>query len=75
MVKDIKKVLSKKGFLIYYHDSGSWVIYSSPKDINTETGDEHKRPVIEGDDFNGNGYAPELVEAMAELLGGKVFSI
>ena len=77
MKNRIKRIIKKyPNFFIYYHDNREWVIYSSAKDVDTETGEESKKPVLEGDDYNCmNGYIPELVEALTELLGGSVFSI
>jgi len=79
MQNKIKQIIKKyPNFFIYYYDNGSWCIYAQKEDseLNDE-GNESKPPVLEGDDFGieGTGYAPPLVVAMAELLGGEVDSV
>ncbi len=72
-MEKLLKALKKKGAFIYYHDNGSWIVYSrKPKNLNDEP-----KILCEGDewDCDGRGYAPSIVVALAKLLDIEVDSV
>ncbi len=68
----IKQVLSSHpDSIIYYHEDNEWSIYPSVSiKTNIQYPEMTGSELLEGNDFhNKKGYAPELVVALAELLG------
>lgn len=64
------------GSFIFYHENNEWSIYPSSVNkrsasMRTVAGSE----LLDGNDYrNRSGFAPELVVALAELLGIQVIS-
>lgn len=73
----IKRILSSHpDSIIFYHELNEWSIYRAGGAGN-DVPDPHaeEQALMEGNDYrNVRGYAPELVTALAEMLGIKVKS-
>lgn len=72
----IKEILvSNPDSIIFYHEHNEWTIYHyGEKGKEKPTGDINNE-LLDGNDYhNARGYAPELVVALAEMLGIRVKS-
>ena len=74
---DFNKLLKKHPKMyLYYHDNQQWILYKEKPPEGTYCGEEEhdKFILVEGQDYDGIGYAPHLVIDLCKALGIKVES-
>lgn len=77
LIKKIKRIIaSNPDSVIYYHEDNEWSIYSSGAEAAAERSDRYNNgELLEGNDYiNTKEFAPELVIALADMLGIRVMS-
>lgn len=69
--KKIVELLKSGNFTLYYHDSGSCMLFKGHKEVLSDYGTE----LCEFGYNDQEGYTPMEVELLVRALGGKVISI
>ena len=76
MIKKIIKIIKENSdCVIYYYDNQNWLICTKEEFKKAEKEGRGINELIEGDASDAEGYAPDIVTALAKMLKIKVESI
>jgi hypothetical protein len=73
--KIIKIIKENPDCVIYYHDNQSWIICTKEEFKKAEKEERDVNELMAGDDSDAEGYAPDIVTALAKMLKVTVKSV
>ena len=73
--KIIKVIKNNPDCVIYYHNNQSWLICTKEEFKKAEKEERDVEELLSGDASDSEGYAPDIVTALAKMLKVTVKSI
>lgn len=73
--KIIKVIKNNPDCVIYYHNNQSWLICTKEEFEKAEKEERDVHELISGDASDAEGYAPDIVTALAKMLKINVESV